>query len=224
MMNLKKLLLFVAFIAFAYNAHAQFHFGVKAGLNYSTVTASKYSAENMTIDGLDYKPSFHAGLAVQYMMQELGIESGVYYTVLGGKGNTKKSAFEYEVSSDPAYIQVPITFLYKFKVGQASYVYPTIGMYFGYGIGGNVKKEFSLNGNVQTSTESDYFDDSRKKFDFGPTVGLNFEYQKFLVGLGYDYGLKRVNEVNVNAGKSASQKSERNSHNSNFKLSVGYIF
>lgn len=224
-MIMRKVLFIIAFFAVVLSVNAQVKFGVKAGFNASTISGLDVADEGETAK-VNYRPGFHVGVMAQYMMSEnFGLESGLYYTALGAN---VKYTYDSDVSSSvdlkvsPSYLQLPVSLLYKFNVGQDLYLYPSLGLYVGYGIGGKYKFSQTYNG-TEISAEEDIFgkdDDGDvlfNRFDAGATVGLNLQFNKFLIGLGYDYGLLRVNKEKAGNG-------EKDGYNRNIKVSVGYFF
>ena len=220
----------VVLLTTAFSVNAQLNFGVKAGLNASTITGIKdYMAEEIgdgTISS-SYKPGVHIGAFAQYMFsQEVGIEGGLYYSMLGAKVESKASFENYYLkatgTASPSYIQLPVSFLYKFNVGQDLQLYPSAGIYLGYGIGGKFKAELDTNvpagliDDDEFEYEMDYFGDDAgtNRFDMGLALGFNLQYSKFIIGLGYDLGLTNIfKEVD-----DASYK------NGNVRISLGYLF
>lgn len=65
-------------------------------------------------------------------------------------------------------------------------------------------------------SEIKYFSEFANRFDFGGTVGLNLQYNKFILGFSYDQGFLRVNEHKMRYAD--------NAYNSNFRCSLSYIF
>jgi hypothetical protein len=189
MKNLKKVLCASLFIMLAVTASAQIDFGVKAGFN-----ASGFSGKNID---LDYKAGYSIGLMAQASVPIIGVgvESGLYYSTLGAQKG--------DLSSSPAYLQLPVLLTYKVGLGSLLNIYPSAGLYFGYGIGGKSKV-----GDIK----ADFFQDGVSKFDTGLSVGINLQVTKIVVGLGYDYGLKKLSDDNDAP------------RNSNIKVSVGYLF
>ncbi|GBU07474.1 hypothetical protein AwDysgo_08050 [Bacteroidales bacterium] len=227
MKNLKKFTLLLCLLSLSVSGFAQLHFGVKGGLNYSTVSASEYKPSEgpnpeFVITDLDYKSSYHIGMLVQYRMQDFAIESGAYYSVQGGKGVKKVGAAKYEVRADPAYLQIPVLLLYKFNVSDKFKLYPTIGTFVAYGLSGKINKEYTANGNnIHPPVSEDYFNGNVRKIDWGTSAGLNLEYNKFVLGVAYEYGFLRVNSTKVEGN---AQTKGKNAHNKNFKASVAYVF
>ncbi len=216
-----KVLIIIAFFAVAVSASAQFNWGVKAGFNASTIYGAKDNSDDDA--KVNFRPGFHVGVMAQYMMtQKFGLESGLYYTTLGvntsSEGSEDGYSYKYESKVNPSYLQLPISALYKIRVGENLSLNPSLGMYFGYGIGGKIKDTYKFNGESESSDEN-YFgkvdgEEWSNRFDMGATVGLNLQFEKFIIGLGYDYGFLKINK----------EKQDNNLYNGNIKVSVGYLF
>lgn len=212
----QKLLLIVVMIGMFMGANAQkVNFGVKAGLNISSL--SEYEHPLLYEDAeLDNKLGLYAGIFTQiYFTHRLGIETGLYYTQLGGKDKENDYDEQYKVTANPAYLQLPVSVIYKFDLPAKFTLYPSLGLYAGYGLSGKIKTKGMINA-TDISSKVDYFDDFARKFDFGGTVGLNLQYQKTVLGLGYERSFTRVNKKAVTYGD--------NAFNSNFRVTLGYIF
>jgi predicted porin len=222
----KKILLLLISVLSVVAVSAQLKFGVKAGFNASTISnfpKVEIPGESGISTSTPYKPGFQIGVAAQYLITpELGIESGLYYTQIGNKYEVKVS-IENEyitagLSSNPSYLQLPITVLYKFNVGTDLYLYPQAGLYLGYGLAGKVKPTFKTNvQGVTADTEKvDFFDDDTNRFDAGLTFGLNLQYSNWVIGLGYDLGLLKINKESASGYKDIK--------NANIKVTLGYFF
>jgi hypothetical protein len=227
------LVMFVAFLG-VLTMSAQVNFGVKASFNASNITGIEDPGEGVDFTN-NYKPGFSLGVTAQYMLtQQAGIETGLYYSLLGCKSEAKVSALGYYYketqSVNPSYLQLPISFLYKFEIGQDLYLYPSAGIYLGYGIAGKAKVEGATNLSVGElpdgfdlgTLEDDFFgkgnrgEEVTNRFDFGIGLGVNLQYSKFVIGLGYDLGLTKINKESISGEKDAK--------NVNFKVSLGYFF
>jgi len=226
-------------MALAITANAQLNWGVKAGLNVSSFSGietrnetdgnSSYSSEQGN------KAGFHLGVNMQYMFTpQVGIESGLFYSTLGTKLTSSEKEERYTYKSEDkintSYIQLPIAVLYKFNVGQDLYLYPSLGLYAGYGLNSKVKYEGkeTYNGETEKWTEeyslfkeSDEWDEiPANRFDMGLAAGLTLQYSKFTIGLGYEQGLTTFDKK-LDEDYSFSEKGLKNR---NLKVSVGYFF
>jgi hypothetical protein len=224
----KVILIMLVAVLGAITVNAQLNFGIKAGFNASTIINANQSIEDS--DFYSYKPGFNIGVAAQYLLSpQFGIESGLYYSTLGIKGSSSietdlpflgKHKVEETQTASPSYLQLPISVFYKFEVGTGLSLYPDAGIYLGYGLGGKAKSETKVDGKKvdESSVESDYFGDKTNKFDLGLTFGLNLQYDKFVIGLGYDLGLTKLNKDKF------EYKDAKDLKNGNIKVSVGYFF
>ena len=199
---------------FAITANAQLSVGVKGGLNVSSIEEyGEYS--------LDSKAGFHGGIMMQYMFtKNWGVESGLYYSLMGGKEKEKdyddRFIDDYKASANPSYLQIPLYAIYKFNVVPGLSLYPSAGLYLGYGLSG----EFSVKGTVADTSinvDTDFFNDDANKFDLGAGVGLNLQINRIVFGLGYEQGLMKINKKDF-------PREDEDAYNSNVKLSVGFLF
>ena len=217
------LMLFVALLSIATISAQEFKVGVKAGFNASNVT----NLPSLTLPGSTdnsnfYLPGFQVGIMAQYLLTpQFGIESGLYYSQMGFKQEYSFSGGKVSLSANPSYLQLPVTILYKFEVGPGLFLYPQAGGYLGYGLVGKRKftnkSNISIPGiNLETLVEGDYFNEHTNRFDAGLTFGLNIQYSKVVIGVGYDLGLLKVNKESI-----ANMKDLKNA---NVKVTLGYFF
>ena len=218
---MKKCLFLLAFISCAIFTNAQkFNWGVRAGLNVSSLGDYEHAIGSYQDSELDNRLGAYAGVFAQFMVyKNLGLETGLFYAQLGGKD--KENDYEhgnleqYKIDANPSYLQLPVALFYKFNLTDKFKIYPSAGLYAGYGLAGNLKKQGTI-GNVPINVNDKYFKDFANKFDLGLTVGLNVEYRKFVLGFHYDRGFTRVNKEEVIYGD--------NAYNSNFRCSLAYLF
>ncbi len=237
MKNLKQIFIVCLLAGISLGANAQLRYGVKAGFNASTIMGIADGDDDAKVN---YKPGFNIGVAAQYMFApQMGVETGLYYSTLGTKIKWEYSEDGYtskdESSFNPSYLQLPVSFLYKINAGEGLSICPSAGIYFGYGMGGKMKNEWTETYEGETESgksETDFFGKGDKdedgdytgldanRFDMGLTLGLSLEISKFSVGLGYDYGFMKLNkEERKNDGKKLDDWK-----NGNIKVSVGYFF
>jgi len=215
---MKQFVLFTALMAACLLAQAQqqVRFGVKAGLNLSSLGEYELLLEGQEDAELENKPGFHAGIVAQIpLANQLGIETGVFYTQLGGRERERDWDEQYKVTANSAYLQVPVSLFYEFQLPMQISIYPSLGVYGSYGLGGDIKAEGQVGGTDITRNQQ-YFGDFANRFDFGGTAGLHVGLGHFLIGAGYDRGFTRVNSERVPYGD--------NAFNSNIRFSVGFLF
>ncbi|GHV25234.1 hypothetical protein FACS1894176_03220 [Bacteroidia bacterium] len=225
------LLALIAIVGVA-TANAQLQFGVKAGLNVSNLSGLENDYDESGVDYSNpYKLGFHVGVAAQYLFTpQVGIETGLYYSALGAKQEYKISEAGYHATLatkyNPSYLQLPISVLYKFGIGQDLSLYPSVGIYLGYGLGGKAKLGLE-DTNIPVDEldideeEYDFFgktdgEEWTNRFDYGATFGLTLQYTNYTIGLGYDLGLAKINKE--------SESGVKDLKNANIKVSVGYLF
>jgi hypothetical protein len=208
------MLLFVAV-----TASAQVKVGVKAGVNSASVGEVQI---NEYAVGLDDKLGFHAGVMLQYTASNnWGVETGLYYSLQGGKDKELERDEQYEVTATAHYLQLPVQAIYKFKLATDLQLYPAVGVYFAYGMGGKLKGSGEAmedrSGPFNLTYDGDFFNDDRNKFDLGMALGLNLQYKRYLFGVSYDYGFLKLN-------KNPIQYEDDNTRTENLKVSLGIFF
>lgn len=219
-----RLFFLMTFVFAAVSASAQLSFGVKAGLNMSTIT---------DVEDSDMKIGYKVGPTVEYMFApNMGIQSGLLLSSKGVKSSLSyHDDYENETINQDAtinsnYLELPILFAYKFAIAPDTKVYLNAGPYLAYGIFGKTKFKYTIDGysgdyEVKYDTfGDDYYDENlethypgMERFDFGLSFGAGMEITKFNFGLNYDLGLKKVYDVDGDSPK-----------NSNFWISAGYKF
>lgn len=212
----QKFVLLLMLAVVSAGAYAQkVQFGVKAGMNVSSLSGYEYVFSHEDAE-LEDKLGLYAGVFTRiYFTPKLGIETGLFYAQLGGKEKENDYDEKYKVTADPSYLQLPVSVIYRFELPGKLALYPSLGVYGGYGLSGKIKTRGTV-GSTNVDTDLDYFDDFARRFDFGGTVGLNLEYRKMLLGVGYDRGFIRVNEEKV--------RYDDDAYNSNFRVTLGYVF
>lgn len=187
------------------NVNAQdkpLEFGVKAGVNLST-----FSGDN---EGAKAKVGFNAGVTVDYAITpEVYLLSGLEYSLKGAKVDGV------DVKLNMSYLQLPIHIGYKLAIAENTKVVFRGGPYVAYAIDGKWKVGgISIDAFGDEIKTADVDGTSKlKRFDFGLGIGAGLEFGKFGVGLGWDFGLVKVNDSDGGSLK-----------NMNGYLSVGYRF
>ena len=199
-------------------------FGVKAGISLSTTNEDDY----------EMKPGFVGGIVVDYeLSRNLFLRSGIDFVMKGAKLDKERVSntnsvigvsprYQFEDRVRLNYLQMPVTFGYKYQVGNGFTAYLNAGPYVGFGVYGRGRSSVRLvsgdrpaGGLVDGCIESDSFDDlALKKFDFGITGSIGAEYKQYFVNVGYEYGLTNL------------AKDDRNTswHNMIATCALGYKF
>ena len=180
-------------------------FGVKAGVNFSNMVADGNSG--------DMKIGPVAGVTVDYGITEnLFLLTGLDLSVKG----TKESDYDYSLTYNPLYLQIPIHVAYKFSVVEAENVKFVVeaGPYVAYGVAGKIKYK----DDDGESDSSDLYGDLApfKRFDFGVGAGIGLEVDKLKFSVGYDFGLANINDM--------FGDEDLKVNNRNFFITVGYRF
>lgn len=175
--------------------------GAKAGFNLSN--------HGGDVDDMDAKAGFHLGLTLDYeMVDKLYLLTGFELTT---KGARKKIAGT-KTRTNPMYLQFPIHAGYKLPVTPTSGFVFSAGPYMAFGVGGKNKVKAK-----STVVKTDFFgseeDGGLKRFDFGLGLALGYEFNRYKISMGYDFGL-------VNISRSSSHKMK----NENAYLTFGYLF
>ncbi|MDR2809213.1 MAG: PorT family protein [Tannerellaceae bacterium] len=181
----KKVFIGVMLIMVAVSAQAQLHFGIKGGLNISSVKFSEdfLNAENVT--------GFHIGPLVELMIPYTGIgfDAAILYS--------QKGLYTQRENISTDYIDIPVNL--KWKIGIPLIKgYLSAGPYASFCVSG--ADVWKIPGNLQMQVENKTF-----------AAGLNFGAGVEVFGslqVGFTYGLGLTNDYSVNkVGDIANGKS-----------------
>ena len=215
MKKLKVIFVLCLLTAGVISSNAQVSFGVKGGLNTSTLSGYSdliKSAEGMEgMEGIEIgdvktmsKLGFHVGVMAQLNLPvtNLFLQPELLYSSLGVKT-------EYEGESENSslnYIQLPVYVGYKINAGLGLDVILGAGPYLGYGLSG----------------DEDAFD-IFNRFDFGLSAMAGIQYNKLQITAAYDLGL--TDNMGINGWKTAKDLYGLSGiSNRNIKVSLGYFF
>jgi hypothetical protein len=198
-------------------ARAQ-QFTLKGGLN---VSSNLIEFADMPPE-LDMKSSpvygFHGGASFDYLFTDrFSLESGLVYMQKGGThditfnffGLTSKVTQDFNFH----YVDIPLQAKYRFGNGDVRF-FLGLGPYIGIGLWGKVKSTSEFMGNSESETKNLSFGTDFELLELGLCGGAGVEYNSFLLGLNYSYGLN-------NLDRSASDNDIFK--NRVFSVSLGYI-
>lgn len=210
MKKVLSIVFMVAAMLFASNANAQIKFGLKGGLN---VTSMSFSEE---VFDASNKTGFFVGPMVKVTVPIVGLsfdaaalydqkEADVKYAAEGelGKVNVKQQS-----------INIPVNVRYGFGLSSLADIFLFAGPQWGINVGG---KNFKWN---ETSSYS------LKKSNFSVNVGAGVTLLKHLqvsanyniaCGKSADASLSKALDAAANAGKDKS-------HNNSWQIALGYWF
>ncbi len=204
-----------AIVAVAGSANAQDYqkniLGVRAGMNISKITASNggMSASTSSLVG------FNIGVSDQFLLlksKPLYLETGLYFSTKGGKVNynieTEGGGYDYSTKMTPMYLQIPLLINYHFAINDKFSVQPAVGAYYAFGICGKVKED--------GEKENIFSKNGFKRSDVGLRFGVNFGYDKFILGVSYDLGLSNIAQ--------GSDSEDGKFKNRVFAINLGYNF
>ena len=210
MKKVLSIVFMVAAMLFASNANAQIKFGLKGGLN---VTSMSFSEE---VFDASNKTGFFVGPMVKVTVPIVGLsfdaaalydqkEADVKYAAEGelGKVNVKQQS-----------INIPVNVRYGFGLSSLANIFLFAGPQWGINVGG---KNFKWNETISYSL---------KKSNFSVNVGAGVTLLKHLqvsanyniaCGKSADASLSKALDAAANAGKDKS-------HNNSWQIALGYWF
>ncbi|MDR2949570.1 MAG: PorT family protein [Prevotella sp.] len=180
--------------------------GVRAGVNFSGVSNGA--------PGDKTKVGFNFGMTADFRLSdEMYLLTGLEYTVKGTKGNDyiESEKVHFITKEKPAYLQLPLHVGYLWAINRDFRLMFHAGLYAAYGVGGKVNRKWVYEDRTETG-KIDYFGVGVSKFDWGLGGGINVEYDRYVLGLGYDHGLRNISPEYGNG------------HIRNFYITLGYLF
>ncbi|GAB4029955.1 porin family protein [Spirosoma jeollabukense] len=181
---------------------APFEFGLKGGLNLSSLALN-----NTTLPNHNIKTGVNAGFTAKYKFSHnLFLQSGLSFTTKGTKIKGEAPlGYEYRIlmpgreafmQSNQRYLQAPVYLGYKIDLKPGTKLVLNAGPYFAYGIGGKTQLtgDIIYGDMIDYSTVEEKTFDSRglKRFDFGVGTGIGVEFGRTILGLNYELGLKNI--------------------------------
>lgn len=216
---MKKILVLVCVMMLAATAgQAQLRFGVKAGANVNSLSAS---VDEM-VDEVKGATSYQFGVVFQAKALGFAVQPEVLYSVKSGLvdldddfGRAYLGTID-EVKFTSQNIEVPINLQYGLDLGLAR-AYLQAGPYVSFVAATMIDGEADFNENLKNSF---------KTFDFGAGVGAGLEVLNFQVAVKYDWGLGKLGEATVPTGIGSLPTDNPFNKLSNKTLSVSlaYLF
>jgi hypothetical protein len=195
------------------------NFGIKAGVNLSTLPQSglPYQVDNKNLTG------YHAGIIADLGFQNFSIQPALFFITKGSSypgivanntGNTAKVTTTIKLN----YLELPVNLLYKLQATPGVKVYFGGGPYLGYGLSGTWKYPNPTGPIGSYSYKSMSFGTDTLRDYKNPDYGFNFitgvELKKrFTIDLNYSLGLGNIGWDQV-----------AKIRNRSMGLSVGYLF
>lgn len=177
--------------------------------------------------------TFNAGFLGDMPLNDMfSLQAGLFLQGKGAKANYYANDADHsdnyvKTSFRPYYLQVPVNFAVKIPIGTDSRVFIAAGPYISMGLWGkstiktksggvetesksDIKFE-SVDGNSQSDSDYDRF----KRWDFGLNGSAGIEAGRMLLGVNYDWGLTKINQVYDN------QNNDKNKYRT-FSINIGY--
>jgi opacity protein-like surface antigen len=197
---MKRVLLIILGIAFAYGVNAQLRFGIKAG---GTVSGLLMKKDGGTSDKSIINIGIEAGGLLEYSFSpSFAFQPELLYVKSGGKFDSE--FYDDDRSFNLHQLQLPLNIKYQ-KGTKRRKFYVTAGPYFRY--------IFSAKETIG-AVKNEKLETPLKRFDFGAGAGLGTEVStKFFVEAGYKYGIANLTETKGETLKAGT-----------FNLSFGYFF
>lgn len=134
------------------------------------------------------------------------------------KGYKSSYEFDYTKEEDKItlhYLQLPILMGYKIGFNNNAGMTLKFGPYLAYALKGKEKYEYSYDGVVEKESYDLFEDTDVKRFDCGVSLGVDFEYKRFVIGAEGDFGC-----INIMKDEYDDMKM----YNAAVYFSVGYKF
>lgn len=207
-------------LGFTSTSVAQVRFGVKGGLNISSLTSYDKVFRNKDLSEIidikidnNKKLGFNMGIFAQIEVPytDFFIQPEVLFTNIGSKVEEKYNTVIDGISLSHKdkhtmnlnYLQMPIYAGYKLNMGAANFIFGA-GPYFSYALWGS----------------DDIFDNKEfGRFDAGLSAMVGIELDSYQISFGYDLGL-----VNIGKDKVWNNKKSSSLCNRDIKISFGYFF
>jgi len=196
-------------------------FGVRAGLNFSGM-------DEMPKDDNDMSPyakvGFNIGVTADFRLSdEIYLLTGLEYTVKGAKNKGFIPEGEdawgvyyddhiFATNSNLGYLQLPLHVGYLWAINRDFRLMFHVGPYAAYALRGKIHRKSTYDDGAIEEETIDFFGVGVTKFDWGLGGGINLEYDRYVLGLGYERGLRNV-APDYNNGK-----------NRNMFITLGYLF
>ncbi len=201
MKHLGKFIIVIVLLAFVSNSYGQFLVGAKVGMNISNMVNK--DDDDTWSDDWDSKIGFHVGPAFEIGIANFfSIESGLILSTRGFKQSEESGGEEWSLKLNLLYLDIPINTKFSFDVGSAK-IFATVGPYFGVGLSGKVKEEYSYGGETEKDEwdiewGSDEEEDDLKRLDIGLTAGAGVQINIIRIYFHYDLGLANLSPYTEN--------------------------
>lgn len=219
--------IFLALFGFglAHGSFLQAQIGIRAGINFSTMTGHNVGNSDLNVDLLT---GFHAGVLYDLTISENFLfQPGLLFSTKGYTEKGVPGADNYTFTKTGWYGELPINIIYRPALGNGRLLIGA-GPYFAYALGGRWKNKSSVNtkGRVVFVNDFNDFDNANgvnlvygRKPDFGVNGLIGYEFSnKIFARLNGQHGLMDITPTKDN------EKLDVKQNNVQFGVSVGYKF
>ena len=178
-------------------AQAQFHAGMRGGLNVSSMYGNTIPviAEGPGAEG---KAGAQIGLIGELAMGRVfAVQPSLLFSMAGYTSRSKAGFEEKAMSYQLNYLQVPLNALVKLPLGKKANIFLYLGPYAGYALNGKYKME-EIEDRKIVKTEKikvRFGNDGLKRFDAGAGFGLGFQAGAVQFDLGMTMGMMNIHHV-----------------------------
>lgn len=182
-----------------------------------------------TVKNANNLATFNAGFLGDLPLDDMfSLQAGLFLQGKGAKAENVQNDNNYsKFRFRPYYLQVPLNFAVKVPMGADSRFFVGAGPFVSMGLFGKSTSEIRIAG-VTTTTKSDIKFESVdgegendndfnrfKRFEFGLNGTAGIEAGKFLIGVTYDWGLSKINQIYDN------ENNDKNKYRT-LSLNVGF--
>ena len=203
----KFMLLLVAAVAMAMPSQAQVKFGLKGGLNLTSISASGTLSDN-----LKNKEGFHIGPTVKIGLPVVGlaIDASALYDQRSGKVEIANAESTIKSQS----LQIPINVRYGVGLGSVANLFAFAGPQFGFNLGDKNKKILSEAANW-----------TLKSSNLSANVGIGATLLGHLqVTANYNFALGKTGEIEVWDAAKSTWDAVTDGKTSAWQISAAYFF
>lgn len=186
-MKITMLALIASFILPQHVNAQESTFGIKGGLNLSTITIEGANDNNII-------PGFHAGLFANYMITEhVAIKPEVHYSTKGVKTVYDQEILGFDVADGETklnlgYVDVPVYVAYYLSEDFNFH----LGPYAGFLLSNSLQTDAEILDFIQVNDAEEIDGTYFNSLDFGVSLGLGFAVEPVMMGFNYNLGLKPV--------------------------------
>jgi len=193
-------------------AHAQFHIGMRTGLNVSSMYGNTIPVITDG-PGVEGKIGFQIGAVGELALGRIfAVQPGLLFSTAGYTSCSAAAFEESEMSYQLNYLQIPLNVLAKLPLGKKANIFLSLGPYAGYALNGKFKMDDIEDGKVVNTEKTNvrFGSDALKRFDAGAGFGLGCQVGAVQVDLGMTMGLMNIHSVsgyemkNLNVGLTVS--------------------